>query len=792
LTSEFGYGIGSLKANKEALPLGKVVMDRKWVCAHNAVMPVPASSLWPKFLRRAWLPVVLLGICAGWSLLSQVPVFPGLRGPVLLGPDGFLSFVERATIDARFSVRGEIPSPLRVVYVNVDAHSLEELGNWPWTREIFAKVADALFRYGGIRAIGFDFVFSKAGIPNLGREEAEEGSMALGRSIKEHQSVVVAASYATALGELGKNKNFPFLFNPKTNIYDADFPELPQFPVVGLTWGHIGLIDVANDNVHSVPMFAHTEFRTYLALSLQLALLHFGLPEQAVAIDRDAIVLRGEDAEIARIPLWLGQFVEPNWFLDWQSAENPSWGVDTVLACAQWMEEGSDEEKQTASEFFANKFRDAVVLVGPTDPLFKDTAIVPLSNGPVPRVSVHGNLLKTIVGGRYIKRPPIWTNVLLIFGLGLGVAMLAMAGERSGFKLGRWLSLLLAGAYVGGAFALFARFDLLVPLVAPIGAALSCALVGVTARLATEEDRRRRIKGLFGSYVSKSVVDEIVDKDILPQTGGAEVEVTAFFSDVVSFTSLSQKLSPTELVALMSEYFAEGTAAITEAGGTLDKYVGDAIIAMFGAPLQRADHAAAACRAALAVVDAQAALRRRWAGLEKTLPVEVLDMRTRVGLNTGIAVVGNIGSELRFNYTMMGAAVNLAQRLEAAAAHYGAEILVSAHTAEVALRDDASLVFRKLDRVLLPGQIEPVTVFQLLGSGEEARRRNAARNESYAHALALYRKGNWAEAADAFMAAAEHEPSARRVNPCVVMANRCESFALQSTKPTEFFALAKS
>jgi adenylate cyclase len=167
-------------------------------------------------------------------------------------------------------------------------------------------------------------------------------------------------------------------------------------------------------------------------------------------------------------------------------------------------------------------------------------------------------------------------------------------------------------------------------------------------------------------------------------------------------------------------------------------------------------------------------------------------MRTRVGLNTGIAVVGNIGSELRFNYTMMGASVNLAQRLEAAAAHYGAEILVSAHTAEVALRDDVSLVYRELDRVLLPGQIEPVTVFQLLGSGEEARRQNAARNESYAHALALYRKGNWAEAADAFMAAAEHEPSARRVNPCVVMANRCESFALQSTKPTEVFALAKS
>jgi adenylate cyclase len=167
-------------------------------------------------------------------------------------------------------------------------------------------------------------------------------------------------------------------------------------------------------------------------------------------------------------------------------------------------------------------------------------------------------------------------------------------------------------------------------------------------------------------------------------------------------------------------------------------------------------------------------------------------MRTRIGLNTGIAVVGNIGSELRFNYTMMGASVNLAQRLEAAGSHYGAEILVSAHTAEAALRDDTSLVFRELDRVLLPGQIEPVTAFQLLGSGEEAKKENAMRIESYARALALYRQGKWTEAAEAFMLAAEHEPSDRRVNPCVVMASRCETFLLGGKSGPQIFALTKN
>ncbi|MFM8789719.1 MAG: CHASE2 domain-containing protein [Chthoniobacterales bacterium] len=742
-------------------------------------------------LGRAFLPVVLLGVCAGWSVLSQIPVVPGLRGPVLLGPDGFLSFLEKPTIDARFNFRGEIPSPLKLIYVDVDSDSIKEFGNFPWNRAIFASVIDALFRFGKIRANGFDFDFSDAGIPNLGHAEAEEGSMALGRSIRDHQSVVVAASYSSGLGVLAKKTGFPFLSDRRVNHFDADLPELPGFPVVGPTWGRVGLIDVANDDVRSVPMFAQTQHQTYLAMALQLALMHYGLPESAAEIGTDAIVLRGGKGEAARIPLWLRQLVEVNWFSAWNSDENLRASVRDVLLNAQLVEEGTPQQKQDALAAFSD-YSDDIVLVGPTDPMLKDVSPIPMNEGVVPRVSVHGNLLKTIVGGRYIKRPPVWANVLLIFGLGLGVAALAMAGDRSRSKLGRWFSLVLALGYVGAAFALFARFDLLIPIVAPIGAAFSCALVGIAARLSSEEERRQRIKGLFGSYVSSAVVDEIVDKDILPQTGGAEVEVTAFFSDVVSFTSLSQKLSPTELVALMSEYFAEGTAAITAAGGTLDKYVGDAIIAMFGAPLQRADHAAAACRAALALVEAQAALRRRWSQVDKRFPAEVLDMRTRVGLNTGIAVVGNIGSELRFNYTMMGASVNLAQRLEAAAALSGAEILVSAHTAEVALRDDASLVFRELDRVLFPGQTETVTAFQLLASGDEARRRNAARNELYARALNLYRTGNWAEAADAFMAAAEHEPSARRVNPCVVMANRCESFALQSAKPSDFFALAKN
>lgn len=751
------------------------------------------SGAWRGKLRRGIIPaVVLAAVCGVWVALSQIPVWPGPHGPVFLGPDGLLAFFEDRTIDARFAVRGEIPSPLKVCYVDVDADALQAFGNFPWNRTIFAQTMDTLFDRGGIRGIGFDFVFSSTGLPNLGREEAEQGSLALGRSVRRHGAVVLAASYSSGRRLLGKSGAFPFLFDPRTALHEADLPELPDFPVVGPTWGRVGLIDVVGDDVRYVPFFAPTQNQTYLTMALQLALIHYGLPSSAVEIGEQSITLRGDDGGgVARIPLWLRQFVEPNWFSPWYSEQNPRASVVSVLEHARLAEEGNDVEKAQAVEFF-RAFENAIVLVGPTDPMLKDVSRAPLNDGrPVPRVSLHGNLLKTIAGNRFISRPPRWVNVLFITGLGLGVAGLSVAPP--GFVRG---GKLLAGStallYAAAAFGLFVWMDLLIPLVAPLGAALVCTLYAVVSRLSVEEFRRRRIKTLFGSYVSASVVEEIVEREEMPKTGGAEVEITAFFSDIASFSSLSEKLQPTELVTLMCDYLGEGTAAITAAGGTLDKYVGDAIIAMFGAPLRQDDHAAAACRAALALQEAQERLCLRWRENPGAWPPEALRMGTRVGLNTGLAVVGNVGSSLRFNYTMMGGTVNLAQRMEAAVAHFGTKILVTAETMEAARKNDETIVFRALDRILVAGHSEPVEVYDVLGHGEEAVRAHAVLVDAYDAARKLYLAARWAEARDAFMAAAQHEPFAGHKNPSVVMASRCETFANSGQAEAPAFKVGKS
>ena len=230
------------------------------------------------------MPVSLAGICLVWVLLSQVPFLSFHGRTSILGRDGVLAFLEEKTINARLAVRGSIPSPTMVCYVNVDTASIVAFGNLPWNRTIFAKALDALFERGKVRAVGMDFVFGNAGMPRLGRAEAEAGSLELGKSINKNRNIVLAATYGTQMGMLGKRNSFPFVFEKNYDPKESDLPELPDFPVVGPTWGHVGLIDTAGEALRWVPFFACTEHQTYLPMGLKLFLISRGLDDSAVEI----------------------------------------------------------------------------------------------------------------------------------------------------------------------------------------------------------------------------------------------------------------------------------------------------------------------------------------------------------------------------------------------------------------------------------------------------------------------------------------------------------------------------
>ncbi|CAN5450307.1 adenylate/guanylate cyclase domain-containing protein [soil metagenome] len=704
-------------------------------------------------------------------LASQVAVWPFGKVPELRGPDGLLTPLEDWTINQRIKARGELPAPLKVIYVNVDPDSIDKYGSFPWNRARFGAALDALFDYGGVKAVGMDFVFSDQGMPDLGREEALAGNLALGKSIYRHKRVVAGATFRPERkkGITDKKVEFPFLYkggDPK----DFDLPEFSNLRGVG----KIGYFDVLGEG-RMIPFFARTEFLTYYPLSLQLALLYWGLDTDAITVTPTEMLIRKPDGTlVTKIPLQEGQLMEQNWFAPWHSAQSPQYSISQVILAGEMMS-GAEQEKKDAEEFFKD-FRDAIVLIGPTDPLLGDTSPTPIDPViAVPRVSVHGNALKTLVSGRYLHRPPVWVNVLLILAVGLLASSLSIRHRKWSIQK-RVFSAVFVLAYVPIAFLLFSWFDLILPIAAPVGAAFSCSFLAVLWQLGVEEAQRRRMTKLFGSYLSPHLVNQMVELGFNPELGGAEVGITALFSDIEAFSALSENLKPSDLVELMCEYLTECTGAIGDAQGTLDKYVGDAIIAIFGAPMPCENHAAAACHAALGIQMAQEALNKHWAREGSRWPKDTHTMRTRIGLNTGLAVVGNVGSEMRFNYTMMGDNVNLAQRIEAAAAHFGVKILVSVTTQAEAAKHSADFVFRHIDRILVAGRSQPVEIYELVGLKATITEQTAACLKAYDEGMKKYFAGDWVGAIACFRKSAEGESRVRAINPSLVMLKRCETF----------------
>lgn len=735
-------------------------------CCRPYVLPVAKPN---PLTKLRWL--LLLPIPALWSFAN----FSGL-----------LEFLENKTVDWRFRARGEISAPIKVVYVDVDSESITDLGNWPWDRGYFAEVGSALLSAGKVRAVGIDFVFSEKGQAELvDSERFTVGNRRLAKFLWEAPPVVLAAGYAASEdrdinGGLIVRK-LPTVEKPLAHALP---PEMPEFRLGPSVWNppHVGLIDTIDGGTRWVPLFATAQGITYSHMALELARLYWEIPHHGIKLFHDRVELRREDQSlVAAIPLSHGQNVEVNWFSRWSSpAQNPRASFVEVLQHARNLEAETIAQREAAEKFFA-QFEDAVVLIGPADPLLQDIASTPLDARPVPRVGIHGNLLKTIVSGIYIHRPGPSLQVGLILGLTLAVSLLAISGGRRG-AIARAGALLLLAVYTGAAFVAFSRFHWILPFTAPLGSAFSTSFIAVGWQLVREERQKGRIRSMFGTYVSPELVSRMVESGEDPKLGGAEVEITAYFSDIQNFSTFSERLTPPQVVELMNEYLTACTDIITAQGGTLDKYIGDAVVAMFGAPVAQADHAYRACVASQRVQLRLDELRKKWAGESNKWPDTVSRMRTRIGLNSGAAVVGNMGSLTRFNYTMMGDSVNLAARLEGAAKTYGVATLVTEGTKLACEKHGQDCVFRFLDRILVKGRSQPVAIYELIGlSGHLPPLAQDAMAE-FEQGIGAYLRQDWATALLSFQKAHELEQQwrgeANEATPASVYGQRCELLRL--------------
>ena len=343
------------------------------------------------------------------------------------------------------------------------------------------------------------------------------------------------------------------------------------------------------------------------------------------------------------------------------------------------------------------------------------------------------------------------------------------------------IAFLLGYLFMG--FVTFSNSHVVWPITAPACAGISTSFIGLAVMVVIEQKAKGRLKGMFGSYVSSELVDQMVESGEEPSLGGQETPITAFFSDVQAFSSFSELLSPTGLVDLMNEYLTAMTNILQEERGTLDKYIGDAIVAMYGAPIPMDDHAYQSVRTAILMQQEQIKLREKWSHeAEKWGSCHglVTKMQTRIGCNTGTATVGNMGALDRFNYTMMGDMVNLAARCESGAKAYGAYIMITEETkiASEKTRDD--IAFRYLDRIVVKGRKQPVAMYEPTGFMSELSQETQDCLDCFKQGIDKYLLQDWDGALGMFEKAKNLEPNKPGItpgvadNPSIILIDRCK------------------
>jgi adenylate cyclase len=691
---------------------------------------------------------------------------------------GWLTTLENGVVDARFRFRGPVAAPVKVIYVDVDSTSLDLIGNMPWNRAFFATVAQTLIDRAGVKAIGMDFVFSDVGVAeSVDWSKYVAGNRALGAYLWKNPPVVVAATYAATDYHDNDPKHPKKMRREFPEVARPDLPptrdiEPPELPSLGISVEDrsktvsppgVGIIDTVDAGTRWVWLYAPSAARTYYAMAVELARLYYGVERSGIRIEGNHLdLVRSDGKTMARIPLTRRQTVEVNWFSPWANAAcNPRQSFSTVYLYCQLLDSADAKERKSAEDFFADPlFKDAVVLIGPTDSmLLHDLDPTPFDKDPVPRVGIHGNLLKTIVTGKYLKRLPEAGDFAVIIGLSILVAALAVAGGERAI-VNRSMAVLSAAAFVVIAFQLFKTNTLVLPVVGPLGAAFTTSFASLALQIVEEQRQKRRIKGMFGTYVPPAIVDRMVGGEE-PKLGGVREDITAYFSDIQSFSSISERLSssPERLVELMNEYLTACTDIVLEEGGTLDKYIGDAIVAIFGAPVALAGHSHRACLSALRVQRRIGELREKWKGEGDKWPEIVHRLRARIGLNTGSAVVGNMGSQTRFSYTMMGDDVNIAARMESGAKSWGVYSMCTESTRSGSERvEPGRVLFRRLGRITVKGRDQPVPIHELVALSEDTTDPMRECVAVFEQGLGRYFERDWEGAAALFRRSEALEP----------------------------------
>ncbi len=592
--------------------------------------------------------ILLLGIALLFLVLEVLSAIPGVMAP--------LERVELATRDGMMRLRGlRAPHP-DIVIVAIDDFSFNWTGyQWPWPRAYLAELVERL-NESGARLIGVDVFLFEPGY-DAGGDEALAAALS-----QTPQSVAVVQIFE----------------DEDQGLVTLKLP----LPVYRLGLDGLGLTGVnLDDDAIDRGLQAFDTFGSdvYYHWAFETAALALGVDSPSIASGK--LVFNGQTIPVSR-GRFLVNFAGPAGTYSTYSAANVVDGlVDPVV------------------------FQDKIVLIGATSITLHDVYPTPFSaSEPMPGVEIVANAIATTLTGAYLHETPPWVNLLII------LFMAVLAALIGGIRRPALTLLTLFGAmlaYFVVSYIVFAQARWFLPVAGPEAVLFLGVVIPFIEQAVSQEVEKRRVRGLFSRFLSPAMVDQLLaTQDINSLNKRAEVSI--LFSDIRGFTTLSEKMTPEEVVSLLNPYLEAMTNVIHKHGGTVDKYEGDAVIAFFGEPVHYADHARRAIRAAVEMRLELARLNQRWQAEGRLLS----GLEIGIGVHTGEVFVGLLGSAQRINYTVIGDSANLASRLQDQTKIVGWPILVSEHTAEL-VKDEFEVEFAALQAIR--GKSEPVNIYKVMG-----------------------------------------------------------------------------
>lgn len=697
------------------------------------------KSLYQRFKRHyksLWLLAVLALLLAGL-------VFCASRLPVLRE-------LEAKSLDLFFRLD---PHPDRaskdILIIAIDDGSLnyarEELGQgWPWPREFYAVVTDYL-RSSGAAATVFDLSFEEADFLR-GDIDSEASDQSFASALQNSPGCVLPLTfthYATPADSLELIPPLEALDKLPASNWQGVKPPYPPFAAVAGGFGGINLLSSDDATVRKVPLLYRWNSRTYPNLALAALL---SSPREHPLKSRPETFLRS-------LPLSQDGELHLNWY-----GKGGAGGAFTYIPFSRLLASAVQASRGERPAIAPETFRDQYVIIGSAASGMLDLKASPYDWG-IPGMEIWATGLSNLLEEDFLRFPAGFSTFLLLFLLSF-LVLVAVARLKASLSPLVVLGLLLLFSL--GTFIVFRDQRLVLNYSSLLLVWVSSWIGILTLSYFMEGRTKQELKQIFDSYLHPALVDELLRNPELTELGGKSYHATVVFSDIYNFTSYSENKEPPQLVNELNDYFRSFTNSILDHNGLLDKYTGDGLMAIFGVPVERNDHALWACRAALSHRDYCRPFRDiKSAELTAS---QYFHLNTRLGICTGRLVAGNIGSKRRMEYTGIGDTVNLASRLEGVNKIFRTNIILSESTF-LMVKDQ--MICRELDLIKVKGKDIPTRIYELLAERGSSHTPDFSWLEIYADGLELYRKGLWNEAIEQFTQLPGDFPSQRMIMRCM-------------------------